>query len=197
MCTTQGTVKKTELSLFQNIKSNGIIAIKLTEGDQLLWTKMTDNAKHVVLATTDGKAINFKETDIRPTGRSSQGVMGIRLEKSDSISSMDVYNRAEDDLSLLVLTVNGIGKQTKIKLFPVQHRGGKGVKIANIDSRTGSIAFSSIVDATKETLVITSKQGQVVKIPLKGLPKLSRTAKGVILMRFNKGQDEVVSATFL
>jgi DNA gyrase subunit A len=196
MCTKLGTVKKTELKLFQNIKSNGIIAIKLTDDDELLWTKMTDNKQHVILATHHGKAINFVETNIRPTGRSSQGVMGVRLEKGDSISSMDVYDRKED-LSLLVLTENGIGKQTKINLFPAQKRGGKGVKIANIDARTGQIAFSSIVDPEKETLVITSRQGQVVKIPIKGLPQLSRTAKGVILMRFNKEQDAVASATFL
>ncbi len=197
MCTKLGTVKRTELKLFQNIKSNGIIAIKLTTGDELLWTKMTSENEHVVLASHNGKAINFTVTDVRPTGRSSQGVMGIRLDKNDSISSMDVYNRKED-LSLLVLTENGIGKQTKINLFPSQKRGGKGVKIANIDSRTGQIAFSSIVNQDKETLVITSRQGQVVKIPLKGLPQLSRTAKGVILMRFGKDQDDAVAgATFL
>lgn len=197
MCTKLGTVKRTELNLFQNIKSNGIIAIKLTADDELLWTKMANNSDHVVLASHNGKAINFALTDVRPTGRSSQGVMGIRLDKNDSISSMDVYNRKED-LSLLVLTENGIGKQTKINLFPSQKRGGKGVKIANIDSRTGQIAFSSIVNQDRDTLVITSRQGQVVKIPLKGLPQLSRTAKGVILMRFGKDQDDAVAgATFL
>lgn len=197
MCTELGTVKKTALSLFKNIKSNGIIAIKLTGEDKLQWTKMTDNTMHVILASHNGKAINFKESDIRSTGRSSQGVIGIKLDKGDSISSMDVYDRKDDSLALLVLSENGIGKKTNISLYPVQKRGGKGVKIASLDKRTGPIAFSSIIDAEKETLVITSKKGQVVKMPVKSLPQLSRTAKGVILMRFNKQNDAVVSATFL
>jgi len=110
---------------------------------------------------------------------------------------MDVFDPADKKISLIVLSENGIGKKTRIGLFPVQKRGGKGVKIANLDKRTGPIAFSSIVEEDKETLVITSKKGQVVKIPLKSIPALSRVAKGVILMRFNKKDDAVVSATFL
>jgi len=110
---------------------------------------------------------------------------------------MDVVDSSDKKKSLLVLTENGIGKKTKISLFPVQNRGGKGVKIANIDKRTGPIAFSGTVEDDKEMLVITSKKGQVVKISLKSIPQLSRVAKGVILMRFNKKDDAVVSATFL
>lgn len=197
MCTKQGTVKKTELDQFENIRQNGIIAIKLTGDDKLLWSRMITPTMNVILASHLGKSIVFKESDVRATGRSSQGVLGMKLDKDDEITSMDVFDPSEKDRLLLVLSENGIGKQTKINLFPVQKRGGKGVKIANLDKRTGNIAFSGMVDITKETLVITSKSGQVVKIPLKGLPVLSRTAKGVILMRFNKKGDAVVSATFL
>lgn len=197
MCTQLGTVKKTELSLFANIRSNGIIAIKLTAGDKLLWAKMTNADMKVILASHLGKAIVFKETDVRPTGRSSQGVIGINLDKGDQITSMDVYTKDTEDDRLLVLSENGIGKSTKIKLFPTQNRGGKGVKIANLDSRTGPIAFSSIIPEEKETLIITSKSGQIVKIPLKGIPSLSRAAKGVILMRFNNKEDAIVGAAFV
>ena len=197
MCTRMGTIKKTQLSQFLSIRSSGIIAINLDKNDELLWTKMTNNKMNIILATQMGQAITFKETDVRPTGRSSQGVIGIRMGKDDVVSSMDVFDPSDKDKTLLVLSENGIGKKTKITQFPVQKRGGKGVKIANIDSRTGPIAFSSIVESDKDTLVITSRKGNVVKIPLKDIPKLSRTAKGVILMRFNKNEDAVVSATFL
>lgn len=196
MCTQQGTVKKTELSQFANIRSSGIIAIKLTSSDKLLWAKMTHPNMKVILATQLGKSIVFKETGVRPTGRSSQGVIGIHLDKGDVITSMDVFEDAGED-RLLVLTENGIGKSTKIKLFPTQNRGGKGVKIAGIDARTGSIAFSSMIPADKETLIITSKSGQIVKIPLSSIPVLSRAAKGVIIMRFNKKDDAVVGAAFV
>lgn len=197
MCTQQGTVKKTQLDQFANIRANGIIAIKLTEGDKLLWVHMTVPSMKVILASHHGKAIVFGESDVRPTGRSTQGVIGMNLDKGDYISSMDVFTKDEEDSLLLVLSENGIGKNTKIKLFPTQKRGGKGVKIASLDTRTGNIAFSSMIRPGKEMLVITSKSGQVVKIPLKGIPSLSRAAKGVILMRFNKKDDAVVGATFL
>lgn len=197
MCTQLGTIKKTKLDQFANIRTNGIIAIKLTGNDSLLWAKMTLPEMKVILASHLGKAIVFKESDVRPTGRSSQGVIGMKLDDGDHIKSMDVFTKTEKDNRLLVLSENGIGKSTKIGLFPTQKRGGKGVKIANLDSRTGSIAFSSMIDPGKETLVITSKSGQVVKIPVKGIPSLSRVAKGVILMRFNKKNDAVVGGTFL
>ncbi|MBP9816262.1 DNA gyrase subunit A [Candidatus Woesebacteria bacterium] len=197
MCTTKGTVKKTTLAEFKNIRSNGIIALKLTGEDQLLWARMTDGAKRIILATRDGKSIVFNEGDVRPTGRSSQGVRGMNLEKTDAITSMDVYGKDEEDSLLLVLMEHGIGKKTPIKQYPVQKRGGKGVKIASIDNRTGKIAFSSRVGVTHEALIITARSGQVVKIPLEDIPTLSRAAKGVIVMRFNNKEDAVVNATFL
>src|SRR3990167_5999010 len=197
MCTKLGTVKKTDLVAFKNIRLSGIIAIKLIKDDQLLWSRMTNKNHHITLATHQGKSIVFPEENVRDTGRSSQGVFGIRLQKNDSVSSMDVVDSSDKKKSLLVLTENGIGKKTKISLFPVQNRGGKGVKIANIDKRTGPIAFSGTVEDDKEMLVITSTKGQVVTISLKSIPQLSRVAKGVILMRFNKKDDAVVSATFL
>jgi len=197
MCTRLGTVKKTELKEFANIRTSGIIAIGLTADDKLLWARMSQAGMKVMLATKHGKSIVFKQDDVRPTGRSSQGVIGIRMEKSDAITSMDVFTEEEADNCLIVLSEKGIGKKTKIKLFPVQKRGGKGVKIANVDAKTGDIAFSSMEDHSKESVVITSLSGQVVKIELKSIPTLSRAAKGVILMRFNKKDDAVASATFL
>ena len=119
------------------------------------------------------------------------------MDRTDTITSMDVFGKTEEDSLLLVLMEHGIGKKTPIRQYPVQKRGGKGVKIASIDERTGKIAFSSMVGADHETLIITARTGQVVKIPLQDIPTLSRAAKGVIVMRFNNNEDAVVSATFL
>ncbi len=197
MCTKQGVVKKTELTQFSNIRNSGIIAIRLDSGDMLDWVRLTDGKSLVIIASQQGKSIVFKESDVRPTGRATRGVIGVALEKVDVVKSMDVVSVEERDRHLLVLTEGGIGKKTPVKLFPIQKRGGKGVKIANLDDRTGKIVYSRIIDLEKEMLVITSKQGQVVKIPIKTIPQLSRAAKGVILMRFSKKGDKVAGATFL
>ena len=197
MCTKLGTVKKTPLSDFANIRNNGIIAIKLVEKDELLWVRLANGNKMIVMATRHGKAIVFKEANVKPTGRNSIGVRGIHLSEGDIVTSMDVYDESEKDKKLIVISENGIGKKSKTELFRLTQRGGKGVKIANIDDRTGAIAFSSIIESEEETLLITSRKGQVVQIPLKSIPTLSRTAKGVILMRFSDKTDKVVSATFI
>lgn len=196
MCTNFGTVKKTKLVDFANIRANGIIAIKLDKNDQLLWAQLTDNTKRIIMATKKGQSIAFDEKDIRPTGRSSQGVIGMRLASGDVITSMDMFEK-DSPLNLLVLSENGIGKQSPLKLFPVQKRGGKGVKIASLDARTGDIAFSGVVSKEVEALIITTQKGQVVKIPLNNIPKLSRSAKGVILMRFSKSDAKIAGATFV
>ncbi len=196
MCTNFGTVKKTKLADFANIRANGIIAIKLDKNDQLLWAQLTDNSKRIIMATKKGQSIAFDEKDIRPTGRSSQGVIGMRLGAGDIITSMDMFEK-DSPLNLLVLSENGIGKQSPLKLFPVQKRGGKGVKIASLDARTGDIAFSGVVSKEVEALIITTQKGQVVKIPLNNIPKLSRSAKGVILMRFSKSDAKIAGATFV
>ncbi|MGB4966403.1 MAG: DNA gyrase C-terminal beta-propeller domain-containing protein, partial [Microgenomates group bacterium] len=196
MSTRMGTVKKTLLADFANIRANGIIAIKLEKTDQLLWAMLTDNNKRIIFATKKGQSLACDEKDIRSTGRSSQGVIGMRIASGDVITSMDIFEK-DSKFDLLVLSENGIGKRTPLKLFPVQKRGGKGVKIASLDARTGEIAFSGVVGPDVETLIITTQKGQVVKIPLSNIPKLSRAAKGVILMRFSKSDAKIAGATFV
>src|SRR3989338_8738146 len=197
MCTSHGTVKKTRLDDFKNIRGNGIIAIRLTSGDELLWVKITDNLHNIVIASHQGKAIVFSEKDVRETGRNSMGVRAINLNKTDHVTNMDIFPQEQKNKKIIVITEKGIGKKTKIELFRFQKRGGKGVKIANIDERTGPISFSGIIENEDDTLLITSRKGQVVKIPVKTIPTLSREAKGVILMRFSDKSDKVVSATFI
>lgn len=197
MATKKGTVKKTEFLKFANIKSNGIIAIRLDKGDELMWVRLTDGKHYVILTTRHGKAIVFPEKEIRSTGRSSRGVRGIAVEKDDEVAAADVFTEAEFKKDLFVLGERGVGKRTRLSLFKGQHRGGKGVKVASVDEKMGQIAFVELVKPDHDTVIITSALGQVVKIPLKSIPTRSRTAKGVILMRFSKSSDKVVSSTFI
>lgn len=194
MATKRGVVKKTEFVQFANIRSNGIVAIKLDKADELLWVKLTNGKKNVILTTKDGKSIVFKEREIRPTGRASMGVRGISLDKENVVTAADVFGDAEFSKDLLVIGEKGIGKKTKLSFFRGQHRGGKGVKTASVDDKMGKIAFTEIINPEKSTVIMTTNLGQVVKIELKAIPSRSRSAKGVILMRFSKQNDKIASA---
>ncbi len=197
MSTKCGTVKKTPFNDYANIRSNGIIAIRLETNDELLWVKLTDGKKNVILVAKNGKAIVFKEPEIRPTGRASIGVRGMNIEKADQVIAADVFGDDEFKKNILVISDRGIGKKTPISSFRGQHRGGKGVKIASLDEKFGTVAYASIIEPEDNTVIITSNSGQVVKIPIPSIPSRSRTAKGVILMRFGEKQDRVVSATLV
>lgn len=197
MVTKKGTVKKTPFADYANIRTNGIIAIRLEADDELLWTRITDGKHNVILATKHGKAIVFKEMEVRITGRSSIGVKGMEVEASDEVVAADVFSNQDFKKDLFVIGEKGVGKKTLLSLFRGQHRGGKGVKVASVDKKMGQIAFALIIQPEDVTVIITSNLGQVVKIPLESIPSRSRDAKGVILMRFSESEDKVVSATFI
>ena len=197
MSTKYGTVKKSSFEDYINIRTNGIIAIRLEKSDELLWVKLTDGTKNVILASKNGKAIVFKEKEIRSTGRASIGVKGMDIEPTEDheVIAADVFSDAEFKKDILVLTERGIGKKTKLSNFKGQHRGGKGVKITSVDKKIGSVAFSEIIEPEDTTIIITSALGQIVKMDISSIPSRSRTAKGVILMRFSEKADRIVSAT--
>ncbi len=197
MSTKLGTIKKSPFKDYANIRTNGIIAIRLEKNDELLWVKLSGGRENVILVTKNGKAIVFKEKEIRPTGRASIGVKGVELDQENEVISADVFSDDQFKKDIFVIGEKGIGKITKLSNFKGQHRGGKGVKIASVDQKFGKIAFSQILGSADSTIIITSLLGQVVKIPLKSIPSRSRTAKGVILMRFSDKNDKVVSATFV
>lgn len=197
LATTNGTVKKTPLSDFSNIRRNGIIAIKLDKEDRLTWARLSSGADDVVLVTKKGKIISFKEDQVRPTGRSSQGVRGIKIGSDDRVVSMDIVANGDRDAELLVIAENGLGKRTIVSAVRNQNRGGQGVKIQNLTAKTGDLVFSSVIPKNATEVIITSKKGQVVKIPLKSVPVLSRNAQGVILMRFTDKEETVSSATLV
>jgi len=194
LTTKKGTVKKTALTEFENIRRNGIIAIKLDKGDELVWSNLTEGDSDVILTTHEGKAIRFSEKSVRPLGRSTTGVRGIRLKENDQVISMDVIKK-RDKADLLTIMENGLGKKSSVDQFRGQSRAGQGVKVAKVTPKTGKVAFAQVIPPNCKTLIITSRRGQVVKLELSSVPRHSRNTQGVKLMRFSSPTDRVASAT--
>src|SRR3989344_1193023 len=195
MATAKGVIKKTRVDEFANIRRGGIIAIKLESGDSLQWVNSSSGDDDIVMITQSGKIINFPESHVRATGRSSQGVRGIRLVKDDRVVGMDVVSKNNKEAKLLIIAENGLGKRTRVSEVRNQRRGGQGVRIANINAKTGKLVLAQVLESNATEVIITSEKGQVVKIPLGSTPLLSRNAQGVILMRFSNKADKVAAAT--
>jgi DNA gyrase subunit A len=194
MATIKGTVKKTPIKDYANIRTNGLIAIKLDDGDELRWIKSTTGDDDVIISTSAGQAIRFGETDARPMGRSARGVRGVRLRPNDNVVGMDIVSNNEGNL--LVISENGYGKVTKAAQFPSHKRGGVGIKAAIVTAKTGPIvAVRSLMEDTEEILLISSK-GQAIRVGLKGIPVIGRTTQGVRIMRTGDG-DKVSSFGFV
>lgn len=190
MATTKGTIKKTPFKEYANIRTNGLIAIKLDNGDELRWIQKTSGSNDVVISTSAGQAIKFNEKDARPMGRSARGVRGVRLRPNDSVVGMDIVG--DDSQKLLVISENGYGKMTMVTNFPLHKRGGVGIKAAIVTAKTGPIVtVHSLIPDTKEILVISSG-GQTIRVGLKDIPTLGRTTQGVRIMRLGEG-DKVAS----
>ncbi len=195
MATKSGFVKKTALKEFENIRSSGLIAIKLSPNDCLSWVRPTSGNDNVILVTKNGRSIHFNEQDVRPTGRATMGVLGIRFKlPNDEVIAMDIIRANEHHL--LTISENGFGKITKLKEYPLQHRGGQGVYTARISNKTGLLSIARILDRPKAELLIMSKHGNAVKIPTEDLPERSRQTAGVKLMDL-KGGDKVAAATII
>jgi len=197
MITKNGTVKKSEFAEYKNIRTNGLIAIRLDGGDELRWVKLTNGSANIMLTSSRGKAIMFPEKEVRSIGRAGMGVKGMEIEDTDEIASAEVIKPTDMKKSLLVIGERGIGKRTAITEFKGQHRGGKGVKIASVDDKFGNLAFVALIQPEDQGVVISSSGGQVVRIGISEIPARSRTGKGVILMRFKNKEEAVVGATLI
>lgn len=197
MATLKGTVKKSRLKEFENIRRSGLTAIKLDSGDQLRWCGLTTGKNEVLLVTHNGKSIRFAEGEVRPTGRDTMGVRGIALKQADFVVSMDVLDETIKDAHFLTIMERGVGKKTPITGFPKQKRGGQGVKVADVTLKTGNVAVAEIILPGCQTIILTSRKGQIVRVPVAQVPKLSRATQGVILMRFTDKSDAVAAATCL
>ncbi len=197
MATKKGTVKKSKLSEYENIRKNGLVAIKLEKDDELAWAKITSGKDDILLVSHNGKSIRFGESEVRPTARDTMGVRGILLKDGDYIVSMDIINEETKKGEFLTLMEKGIGKKTAIRDFPKQKRGGQGVKVAEVKDKTGKVIVSQIIPAECESVILTSTKGQVVKLPIASVPRLGRATSGVILMRFADKSDTIAAATCL
>ncbi|HEX8282382.1 MAG TPA: DNA gyrase subunit A [Pyrinomonadaceae bacterium] len=194
MVTRKGVIKKTELSEFRNIRSNGINAVNVDEGDELLDVVLTDGTKRIFIATHDGLAIRFDESDVRPMGRTARGVRGIDLRKGDYVVSVAPVS-ADDSEKMLSISECGFGKQTTITTYRLQSRGGKGVINMKTTDKTGKVVAVFPVDEESEVMIIT-KNGKLIRIEAGEIRKTGRSAQGVRLMKTD-GQDKVTSASLL
>jgi len=190
MATTKGTIKKTPLKDYANIRTNGLIAIKLDDGDELRWIQKTSGDNDVIVSTSAGQAIRFNEKDARPMGRSARGVRGVRLRPNDQVVGMDIVD--DSNRSLLVISENGYGKATKVANFPSHKRGGVGIKAAVVTSKTGPIIAVQTLDPNASEVLLISNNGQAIRVSLKDIPTLGRTTQGVRIMRMGDG-DKVAS----
>lgn len=190
MATTKGTVKKTPLKDYANIRTNGLIAIKLDDGDELRWIKKTGGQNDIIVSTSAGQAVRFNEVEARPMGRAARGVRGVRLRPNDRVVGMDVVE--SESANLLVISENGYGKITKVANFPSHKRGGVGIKAAVVTAKTGPIISVHTLEAEASEVLLISSKGQAIRVGLKDIPTLGRTTQGVRVMRLSEG-DSVCS----
>ncbi len=196
MVTKQGTVKKVSADSFKDVRRNGIIAIKLETGDELLASLFTEKGDDIILTTAKGQAIRFKESDAREMGRSAGGVRGIKLRKGDYVVGADVVKKDGEKPELLVMSENGYGKKTTIKEYKVQKRGGSGIKTAKVTAKIGQLMVAKVVTPAYEELVAISKKSQVIRIDMKDVPTLKRDTQGVRIMKLHEG-DSIASLSCL
>src|SRR3989344_5889769 len=190
MSTVRGVVKKTPFSQYQNVRSTGLIAINLDDGDELRWIRMTTGDDEIVISTSLGQAIRFHEKDVRPMGRVSRGVRGIRLRTGDQVIGMDTVKEGS---SIFVISKFGYGKRTKVDQFAPHARGGVGIRSAVVNNKTGNlVGVKTLSEDDSQEVIIISSQGQTIRLGLKNIPELGRATQGVRIMRLNEG-DEVVS----
>ena len=205
MITKNGTIKKTELSEFKNIRRTGLIAIKLKNSDLLDWVKPVEDKDEILITTAKGQAIRFKESDVRGMGRGASGVRGIRLKNGDEVVTMNVITPTDirDKIKSLIVTENGCGKMTDINEYRLQSRGGSGIRTAKVTPKTGRVVWSTTLNPDKlpenvsGDLLIMSDKGQVIRLPLKSVPNTGRDTQGVRLMRFKETNDKVASVTLV
>ena len=182
--TKKGNVKKTELSKYQNIRSTGIRALILNDGDELISVERSDGTQSVILGASNGKAVRFDESEVRPTNRSAAGVKAIKLEDDEKTVGMAVV--PNDNTEITVLTENGFGKRTKAGTFKVKGRNGKGVKYMNITPKSGKPVALSVSRPEDDLIVVTDK-GMIIRTQLKNISMIGRDTQGVCIIKLNEG----------
>ncbi|MGI6768267.1 MAG: DNA gyrase subunit A [Bacilli bacterium] len=182
--TRRGLIKRTEVSAFHNIRTNGIKAIILREDDELFEVGLTDGEKDIILGTSNGKGIRFSENDIRPMGRIAAGVRGIKVDSDEMVVGMAIINTDGDEI--VIVTEKGYGKRTNVDAFRVQVRGGKGVKALNMTEKNGKMVALETVRGDEDLMVITDK-GMIIRTPLDQILTIGRDTQGVCIIKLNEG----------
>jgi len=198
MVTNKGTIKKTPLEDFKNVRRSGLIAIKLHDNDDLNWVQASKGNENIILVSHEGQAIRFKEIDVRAMGRASAGVRGFKLKSKDEVVGMGIFDPKDDKLdNVLIIMEHGFGKQTELKAYKIQHRGGSGIKTAKITPKTGKIISGKLVYPDDKEMIVISTSGQVIRLPLNQVSVLGRDTQGVRIMRFKEENDTVANITLI
>src|SRR6266542_6658612 len=193
LATKKGIIKKTQLDAFSRPRAAGIIALGIEEGDALIAARLTDGASHVLLSTSQGMAIRFEETDVRPMGRSAYGVKGVTLADGDEVVSAEVVapqKEGEPQPNILTVTANGYGKRTELAEYRVQSRGGKGIITIKTTERNGPVVAAVSVLDDEEVMLITNK-GMLIRMPAKGISVIGRNTQGVRLITVESSEEQV------
>jgi DNA gyrase subunit A len=190
MVTKNGYIKKTALREYANVRRNGLIAINLQEGDELDWTTPTTGTDQIIIATALGKAIRFSEEEVRAMGRDTQGVIGIKLGKGDTVAGMGTVSN--ETVDVLVITERGYGKRTPVSEYPMHHRAGQGVFTLKVTDRVGNLAAMRVVIDPEEEVLLISASGMVLRTPVSAISQIGRQTQGVIVMRVPP-DDQVVA----
>jgi DNA gyrase subunit A len=190
LCTEKGTIKKTSMEAYSRPRANGITAITIHEGDRLLNAALTNGKNHIIIAKSEGKAVHFNESDVRPMGRTASGVRGVTLESDqDKVIGMVCISR--EDANLLVVSEKGYGKRSDISDYRITRRGGKGVKTINVTEKTGKlVAIKEVID--NDDLMIINKSGISIRIKVDELRIMGRATQGVRLIKLN--EDDAISS---
>jgi DNA gyrase subunit A len=200
MVTKNGIIKKVDVSSFEEVRRNGIIAIKLNKGDELKFSFLVDKGDFIILASSRGKSIMFKESDVRNMGRAAGGVRGMKIGFAagggDEIIGAGAINPKDKNQFFLTMSKKGFGKKTEIKKYRLQKRGGTGIKTAKITEKTGTLVIAKVVDPETEELIAISQKGQVIRTSMAGIPVLGRQTQGVRIMKL-KTKNTNASLTYL
>ncbi len=192
MATRKGMIKKTSLEDYAKIRANGLIAINLIDGDELQWVGLSDGQNDIIVATRKGQAARFRETEVRPLGRGTQGVTAVRLRGDDEVIGMEVIEHLEQQL--LVVTEQGYGKRTDIADFPIKHRATGGVIANSLNADTGAVSAIRLVGREDEELMLITELGNIMRTQVGGINRYRRVSRGVTVMKPNPG-DRIVSMT--
>ncbi len=196
LLTKNGVIKKVSASHFEDVRRSGILALRLQKGDELNWAHLVFKGDHIILITSRGQAIRFKESDARLMGRTAAGVKAMRLKKGDELIGSDVIGTKDKDLSLLTMSKSGYGKKTNLKSYRLQKRAGSGIKTSKVTEKTGVLTSAKVLHPETEEMIVISQKGQAIRLSISEIPDLGRQTQGVKIMTVAPG-DSIASLTCL